>query len=86
MKKLLIGEKYYEKVTQPNITIERWEQYWKLVHDSIDNDYSLQFTTYAGSYEHPVSGKCYLFNESLKTTLVNGIIMRDTEIISVERL
>lgn len=86
MKKLLIGKKYYEKVTQPNITTERWEQYWKLVHDSIDNDYSLRFTTYAGSYEHPVSGKCYLFNESLKTTLVNGIIMRDTEIISVERL
>ncbi|HCA4339295.1 TPA: YolD-like family protein [Listeria monocytogenes] len=86
MEKLLIEKKYDERVTQPIITNERWEQYLKLIHDSIDNDYSLRFTTYSGGYEHHVSGKCYLFNESLKTILVNGIIVRDIEILSIERL
>ncbi|MBF2355980.1 hypothetical protein IA807_13755 [Listeria seeligeri] len=86
METMLIGKKYYERVTQPIITTESWEQYLKLIHDSIDNDYSLRFTTYSGGYEHHVSGKCYLFNESLKTILVSGIIVRDTEIISIERL
>ncbi|WP_253255000.1 hypothetical protein [Listeria ivanovii] len=86
METMLIGKKYYERVAQPIITAKCWEQYLKLIHDSIDNDYSLRFTTYAGGYEHHVSGKCYLFNESLKTILVNGIIVRDTEIISIERL
>ncbi|EAE8754446.1 hypothetical protein BSR75_14195 [Listeria monocytogenes] len=86
MDTILIGKKYYERITQPIITNERWEQYLTLIHDSIDKDYSLRFTTYAGGYEHHVSGKCYLFNESLKTILVNGIIVRDTEILSIERL
>lgn len=86
MEMMLIGKKYYERVTQPIITKASWEQYLKLIHDSIVNDYSLRFTTYSGGYEHHVSGKCYLFNESLKTILVSGIIVRDTEIISIERL
>ncbi|WP_260444389.1 hypothetical protein [Listeria immobilis] len=51
MEKLLIGKKYYERVTQPIITSERWEQYLTLIHDSIDKDYSLRFTTYAGGYK-----------------------------------
>ncbi|EAC8616854.1 hypothetical protein AK871_15100 [Listeria monocytogenes] len=86
METMLIGKKYYERVTLPIITKASWEQYLKLIHDSIVNDYSLRFTTYSGGYEHHVSGKCYLFNESLKTILVSGIIVRDTEIISIERL
>lgn len=45
MEMMLIGKKYYERVTQPIVTKERWEQYLKLIHDSIDNDYSLRFTT-----------------------------------------
>ncbi|WP_181249326.1 hypothetical protein [Listeria seeligeri] len=52
MEKLLIGEKYNERVTRPIITAECWEQYLKLIHDSIDNDYSLRFTMYSGGYEH----------------------------------
>ncbi|EAV9809945.1 hypothetical protein FFD08_14365 [Listeria monocytogenes] len=86
MEAILIGNKYYERVALPIISIERWEQYLTLIKDSIINDYPLRFTTYAGGYEHHVSGKCYLFNESLKTILVSGIIVRDTEIISIERL
>ncbi|MBC1743335.1 hypothetical protein HCA06_09665 [Listeria welshimeri] len=86
MEAILIGKKYYERVVQPIISTEHWEQYLKLIHDFIENDYSLRFTTYSGGYEHHVSGKCYLFNESLKTILVSGIIVRDTEIISIERL
>ncbi|MBC6298223.1 hypothetical protein HCJ45_13995 [Listeria sp. FSL L7-1517] len=86
METMLIGKKYYERVNQPIITNERWEEYLALIHDSIDNDYSLRFTTYAGGYEHHVSGKCYLFNIALKTVLVSGIIVRDSEIISIERL
>ncbi|WP_271001644.1 hypothetical protein [Listeria seeligeri] len=86
MEAILIGNKYYERVARPIISRERWEQYLTLIHDSIENDYSLRFITYAGGYEHHVSGKCYLFNESLKTILVNGIIVRDTKILSIERL
>ncbi|EAD4839227.1 hypothetical protein WO46_15120 [Listeria monocytogenes] len=86
METMLIGNKYYERVAQPIISMERWEQHLTLIKDSIINDYSLRFTTYSGGYEHHVSGKCYLFNESLKTILVAGIIVRDTEIISIERL
>lgn len=41
MEMMLIGKKYYERVNQPIVTKERWEQYLKLIHDSIDNDYSL---------------------------------------------
>ncbi|HAB8811454.1 TPA_asm: hypothetical protein GYS95_14675 [Listeria monocytogenes] len=86
METMLIGKKYYERVTQPIITKERWEQNLTLIKDSIENDYPLRFTTYAGGYEHHVSGKCYLFNESLRTILVNGIIVRDQEIIEINRL
>ncbi|EAC8616801.1 hypothetical protein AK871_14805 [Listeria monocytogenes] len=86
MERMFIGKKYYKRVTRPIITKECWEQYLKLIHESIVNDYSLRFTTYSGGYGHHVSGKCYLFNESLKTILVSGIIVRDTEIISMERL
>ncbi|OEP57191.1 hypothetical protein AJM90_01270 [Listeria monocytogenes] len=86
METMLIGKKYYERVTQPIITKECWEQYLKLIKDSIINDYSLRFTTYAGGYEHHASRKCYLFNESLRTILVNGVIVRDQEIIEINRL
>ncbi|EAD8676850.1 hypothetical protein AF286_15410, partial [Listeria monocytogenes] len=48
MEMMLIGKKYYERVTQPIVTKERWEQYLKLINDSIVNDYSLRFTTYRG--------------------------------------
>lgn len=86
MEAILIGNKYYERVAMPIISNERWEQYLTLIKDSIENDYPLRFTTYAGGYEHHVSGKCYLFNESLRTILVNGIIVRDQEIIEIKRL
>ncbi|EHY61341.1 hypothetical protein LMIV_p006 (plasmid) [Listeria monocytogenes FSL J1-208] len=86
MEAILIGNKYYERVAMPIISNERWEQYLTLIKDSIINDYPLRFTTYAGGYEHHVSGKCYLFNESLRTILVNGIIVRDQEIIEINRL
>ncbi|MBC2288853.1 YolD-like family protein [Listeria farberi] len=86
MEAILIGNKYYERVAMPIISNERWEQYLTLIKDSIENDSPLRFTTYAGGYEHHVSGKCYLFNESLRTILVNGIIVRDQEIIEIKRL
>ncbi|EAC2291994.1 hypothetical protein FNU46_16430 [Listeria monocytogenes] len=53
---------------------------------NVQNFRNVGCTPYSGGYEHHVSGKCYLFNESLKTILVSGIIVRDTEIISIERL
>lgn len=62
METRLIWKKYYERVAQPIITAKCWELYLKLIHDSIDNDYSLRFTTYACGYEHHVSGKCYLMS------------------------
>ncbi|EIS4900303.1 hypothetical protein L0903_000704 [Listeria innocua] len=86
MEAILIGNKYYERALQPIISMERWQQYLTLIKDSIINDYSLRITTYAGGYEHHVSGNCYLFNESLRTILVNGIIFRDQEIIKINRL
>ncbi|WP_258319968.1 hypothetical protein [Listeria monocytogenes] len=48
------------RVTQPIVTKEHGEQYLKLLHDSIDNNYSLRFTIYSCGYEHHVPGKCYL--------------------------
>ncbi|ENA1576549.1 hypothetical protein ABFW39_002979 [Listeria monocytogenes] len=86
MEAILIGNKYYERIAQPIISMKRWEQYLTLIKDSIVNDYPLRFTIYSGGYEHHVSGKCYLFNESLRTILVNGIIVRDQEIIEINRL
>lgn len=51
-----------ERVTQPIITAKCWEQYWKLIHDSIDNDSYLRFTTYTGGSKHHLLSKCYLMS------------------------
>ncbi|EKB1221223.1 hypothetical protein ONC83_002784 [Listeria monocytogenes] len=39
METMLIGNKYYERVAQPIISMERWEQHLTLIKDSIINDY-----------------------------------------------
>lgn len=37
METMLIGNKYYERVAQPIISMERWEQHLILIKDSIIN-------------------------------------------------
>ncbi|MBC1491040.1 hypothetical protein HCI99_04335 [Listeria booriae] len=82
---ILGGRKYY-RTTAPILTEKRWNDIEQVVKQSIIDDAELEFVLCVGSYEEVIRGKPFLFNESLRSFLVNHRVIMGKEIVAVNYL
>ncbi|MGJ8730931.1 hypothetical protein ACRW9N_10730 [Listeria aquatica] len=80
---MMLEMKRFEHQDSPSFFLKSatWESYIRLIQEANENGQELQVKVFVGGYVRRVTGRCVLFNETLKTFLCGHIVVRYDEVI-----